>query len=619
MQVYGLYLVRNEVDVIEVNLRHHFATAIHHAIVVDNGSTDGTLQLLLELAGELPILVISEPGEYRQADLTNRMAQMAVERSADWVLPIDADEFWIAHDGTILALLEQCPLDVGVLRCEVTNFVQQRQEFVASPKALSGLTMRVAECRGSVESAQQLVEEGDIAFVEMHYPPKCVARATLGMRIHTGNHDVDGVAGGREWTSEIVCLHAPLRARSSLTGKLDQGRRVEELNHPPGLYWHVRRWWSMARRAGSLDTEWAANSHESGTLDFGDTKKQLVEDTRLQSVVEPWITGARHTEASSANRLDPVLGAYLLALPTVPGWFSELDFRILVALDQAQKRADVSGDILEIGAYHGKSAILLGYLTQGRESLHVCDLFNLNADVSDMNREENERWYMGFGQADFERQFRRFHESLPDLIVGPSTDIDREALASTCRLVHIDGSHVHAIVKEDIAAARRVLRQGGIVALDDISTPHNPGSAIAAWEGVLGGVLHPLCLTDAKLYATCDALFPRWLAEIQDWAAGEPDIRVEMHTIAGHGVARLVHEPRPLTAVDAAALSTLPPLASHLDGPAETGSSAPVSDFSAPVESQTLPPVGLRALLRELPGAFERAIRFRWDRARARL
>ena len=62
VKVVGLYLVRNEVDIMEVNLRHHFATGIDEAIVIDNGSTDGTLEVIADLAEELPIQLSSEVG-----------------------------------------------------------------------------------------------------------------------------------------------------------------------------------------------------------------------------------------------------------------------------------------------------------------------------------------------------------------------------------------------------------------------------------------------------------------------------------------------------------------------------------------------------------------------------
>jgi hypothetical protein len=46
VKVVGLYLVRNEVDIIETNLRYHLAGVIDEAIVIDNGATDGALQRL---------------------------------------------------------------------------------------------------------------------------------------------------------------------------------------------------------------------------------------------------------------------------------------------------------------------------------------------------------------------------------------------------------------------------------------------------------------------------------------------------------------------------------------------------------------------------------------------
>src|ERR1700694_906639 len=98
MRVVGLSLVRNEIDIIELNLRYHLANVLDDAIVVDNGSTDGTLELLARLAGELPIVVASEPGGYLQAELVTRMARQASRAGADWLLPIDADAVLIG-DG----------------------------------------------------------------------------------------------------------------------------------------------------------------------------------------------------------------------------------------------------------------------------------------------------------------------------------------------------------------------------------------------------------------------------------------------------------------------------------------------------------------------------------------
>jgi hypothetical protein len=64
VKVVGLYLVRNEVDIIETNLRYHLAGVIDEANVIDNGSTDGTLQRLVALSRQLPVLLASEPGTY---------------------------------------------------------------------------------------------------------------------------------------------------------------------------------------------------------------------------------------------------------------------------------------------------------------------------------------------------------------------------------------------------------------------------------------------------------------------------------------------------------------------------------------------------------------------------
>lgn len=142
MKVVGLYLVRNEVDLIELNLLHHFATAIDEAIVIDNGSTDGTVEVLASLAGEMPIHFASEPGPYDQSARVTRMARLVVQSGADWILPIDADEFWIGNGASLRSILLDVPSDISALRAEVVNFVQRRDVVTPGKKSLLSMTMR---------------------------------------------------------------------------------------------------------------------------------------------------------------------------------------------------------------------------------------------------------------------------------------------------------------------------------------------------------------------------------------------------------------------------------------------------------------------------------------------
>jgi glycosyltransferase involved in cell wall biosynthesis len=106
VRVVGLYLVRTDVDLIELNVSHHLATAIDEAIVIDNGSTDGTIEVIASLVRSKPIHLASEPGPYDQFLRVTRMALVAAQEGADWVLPIDTDEFWIGTDDSLRSVLQ---------------------------------------------------------------------------------------------------------------------------------------------------------------------------------------------------------------------------------------------------------------------------------------------------------------------------------------------------------------------------------------------------------------------------------------------------------------------------------------------------------------------------------
>lgn len=89
----------------------------------------------------------------------------------------------------------------------------------------------------------------------------------------------------------------------------------------------------------------------------------------------------------------------------------------------------------------------------------------------------------------------------------PSQELRSKLQAETFRLVHVDGSHLYEIVKEDIETARAVLGDGGVVIFDDYRALHAPGVAAAVWQACADVHLPlvPLVLSDAKLYGTFSA------------------------------------------------------------------------------------------------------------------
>src|SRR5262249_25036579 len=89
--------VKNEIDIVEAFVRHTM-NFVDHLVVADNGSTDGTLEILRGLEAEgLPLTVSVDPsaGKYLSQRMTRLMREAVQRHAADWVVPLDADEFLI--------------------------------------------------------------------------------------------------------------------------------------------------------------------------------------------------------------------------------------------------------------------------------------------------------------------------------------------------------------------------------------------------------------------------------------------------------------------------------------------------------------------------------------------
>lgn len=286
MKVVGIQLVCDEADILRTNLRYNLALGLDEVLVLDNGSMDGSADVLRELSDRTPLAWWEDSSSYNHGRMLTRLAAEAAHRGADWVLPIDADEFWHVPDGDLRAVL--AATRAAGLRVRVENFVQRRFDVPEGAEALATMTYRAQPHGGSFEENERATEEGRIAYVEINQRPKTLFRASATIEVGDGSHTLEGLEGEVRDTDDIVVLHAPLRRPSILESKADRGGRIIERGFEQGSHWHERRWFRLLQERGRLEKEWAANSYQDEALDVYGARHQVIRDERLRDAAAWW-------------------------------------------------------------------------------------------------------------------------------------------------------------------------------------------------------------------------------------------------------------------------------------------------------------------------------------------
>jgi hypothetical protein len=206
--------------------------------------------------------------------------------------------------------------------------------------------------------------------------------------------------------------------------------------------------------------------------------------------------------------------AYTEQMDIVDGWFYEADVELFSNLLARQKTDGITGDLLEIGAYQGKSAILMGYGLRDDEELVICDLFGAVMDHADIPLIPRQK-YSGLEQEQFLTNWDRFHTRRPTLEVCESSELDLGD--RVLRFAHIDGCHSYGCVAKDISLAVTHTAERGVIAMDDYRGVNTPDVAAAVWQAVGNGVLFPFAGTYTKIYACTSAAGQKyWLERVKN-------------------------------------------------------------------------------------------------------
>lgn len=181
------------------------------------------------------------------------------------------------------------------------------------------------------------------------------------------------------------------------------------------------------------------------------------------------------------------------------------------------------GDLLELGVYHGRSAILLAMALRPREKLHLVD------PLTSRSRKELEANITAVTERD---------DIVDQLLIDPrfSHEVRRDlsALRGRYRFVHIDAGHGHTDVYRDLALADELLNREGVAVVDDFFASGRPDVTEAVYEYLFsnpGSFRIFLIGYNKGLLCRPDCLsiwWPDTLKNVVDWFRAH-DVHVMVH------------------------------------------------------------------------------------------
>lgn len=219
--VWAVLAVKNEADIITGTLEHLDSEQVDGIVVCDNDSSDDTRDLIAGFARTASCRVVvlddHEIG-YWQSQRMTRLAQVAADHDADWIVPVDADECWYAPEPLGPWLSGQDPR-IRVIGAELWNHWATAVD-PDEPNPYLRMSWRAAE-PGAL--------------------PKVCARWRPGMVIDQGNHSVSFEGSRLEASgAQVHIRHFPYRSADQFVAKARTGAEAYAATDLPadvGAHW----------------------------------------------------------------------------------------------------------------------------------------------------------------------------------------------------------------------------------------------------------------------------------------------------------------------------------------------------------------------------------------------
>jgi len=268
--------VLDEVELIEQAIHHLRAIGVDLIIACDLGSSDGTYEIMERYRSDddfwLFRLTLTEEDDQYDADWIRANIALAKSAGMDWVLFLDADEFWIPQEGSLKA----SPLlkEFDVLSVDRFNVPLGVNGPMMPSRLVPERYEELLVIAKPVEDPQaHLTRNPGDAWIRMWQDPKVMFRPERIISLAVGAHDVfacDLRPLRRTRPSDLVIIHLPFTTQMRFARKVDNIRRAlgdnadDDYDSPA---WHWWRWVAMAQQ-GRINEEFEASRFsESVTAD----------------------------------------------------------------------------------------------------------------------------------------------------------------------------------------------------------------------------------------------------------------------------------------------------------------------------------------------------------------
>ena len=213
-------MVRDEADIVEAMIRFHLDQGVDIVIVTDNGSIDGTAEILESLSREGLIDLRHDPVQRKQqGETVTGMARDAYTlHGADWVINADADEFWCAVDPEMTLRNAFAGIDRAI-----QSFTVPVIDMIGAP-ALDGTGLQRLSYR-DLRSDASLNAIGLLA----HSTHDSAHVGDADVTVAQGNHFVSlGSLGVPDDAHRVEVRHFPWRSWAQYSRKVESSGRAYE-------------------------------------------------------------------------------------------------------------------------------------------------------------------------------------------------------------------------------------------------------------------------------------------------------------------------------------------------------------------------------------------------------